>query len=155
VKDNVCTGAVCGCSGDASCGCWARVNGGATCSSLAQGACVACDSDATCVNLFGIPGSRCILTEGENCSCPYGLTTGCVAPCGQTCVVDGLQCATGADCCSGVCGCRKGLCFCRHERCGAERAACNLANYDLDCCAGKCKPEDGGPAGKCVTRRLE
>lgn len=151
---NVCAGPVCSCNGDESCGCWQRVGGGAACASITQGACVECEADSVCARLFGIPGSRCILTEGRNCTCPYGLKTGCVAPCGNACAPDGLACETAADCCSGVCGCRRGLCFCRHETCKPEKSPCNVGNYDLDCCEGKCDPVGDGPAGKCATRRL-
>lgn len=72
----------CSQGGTSSCTCVKKLNGDSFCGTFA-GACVPCQSDDECVEVFGYePGTVCVtVANASDCNCVPGSTRGCVPPC--------------------------------------------------------------------------
>jgi hypothetical protein len=110
---------------------------------FSEGACVPCASDGECNTIFGIDGAACIDARGCDCTDPEYDPRGraCVTPTGLGCTVNGFECASADECCSGgPCGKWKAgkKPFCRAATCHAPGESCDPALFDTDCCEGLC-----------------
>ena len=110
---------------------------------FSEGACVPCASDGECNTIFGIDGAACIDARGCDCTDPEYDPHGraCVTPTGLGCTVNGFECASAEECCSGgPCGTWKAgkKPFCRAAACHALGESCDPALFDTDCCEGVC-----------------
>jgi hypothetical protein len=141
---NLCGDYWCECPGDGAC--TSKLDGDSFC---AWGlGCVPCADDDHCNTVFGIEsGGACIHGSAGACDCVFpGFNpegTACAVQPGLSCTVNGDECESATECCSGgPCGEWEGVGrFCRSDTCKPLGEPCDPALWDTDCCEGICDLE--------------